>query len=327
MLKFIFVNDPHCSDTAPRSRKDNYRNAILDKIAEVVELGNHESVNAIFWKGDFFHKKDPYQTSHGLVFELMDILKRFSGKQYIVLGNHDFEGGIDTVVRQPIGVLLKSGFLQLVPDDSPGLVFKDEDAHVVITAGHFSYRMKSLDDSYCNCNFIGVDPAALKIRLVHFAPMIPFEKPDWEKIFSTAGWDIMLSGHLHDRVGIVKSKDGKKLWSCCGAISRGSISESDVKRKPCVELLTVGKDNVYTLEYVDLKKVVPAEEVFRIKEYVDKKNKENELEAFANFVDQRVTSGEYVSLEDRIKIDLEGVDPAVGDLIKLYVERAESGLK
>jgi hypothetical protein len=76
--------------------------------------------------------------------------------------------------------------------------------------------------------------------------------------------DFHFNGHVHDDLGEVKV--GKTIIINRGALSRGSLVESNLNRKVMVTLLDTEKK---VLKYIELKSALPANKIFdldRVKE-------------------------------------------------------------
>lgn len=88
-MKLLLVGDFHLADSAPASRKDDYRAAGLRKLDQIVELANSSAVDVVLFLGDIFHRKRPNSVSHYLVNEINVRLGRLFSDPYLLVGNHD----------------------------------------------------------------------------------------------------------------------------------------------------------------------------------------------------------------------------------------------
>ena len=88
MNKFCFFTDSQCNSHTVSSRRDNFEEACLAKIKEIVAVGNANSCD-IFCGGDFIDS--PY-LGHSFIVRLIDTLREFKHTFYLTLGNHDILG-------------------------------------------------------------------------------------------------------------------------------------------------------------------------------------------------------------------------------------------
>ena len=111
-VNLVYSSDWHFSDTPPGRRKDDYRNALLNKIAFIRDIV--EKLNgAGLCGGDVFHHKVPRHAGNSirLIIDLMGALRRFpQGCVYGSVGNHDLSWDrMDSLPRQPLGLLIAVG--------------------------------------------------------------------------------------------------------------------------------------------------------------------------------------------------------------------------
>src|SRR4051794_40172091 len=90
-MRIVVFNDPHFSDRPPVSRRATYRQAILDKLQEIVSFANDYKAEVLACSGDWFISKRPEATSHALQAEIYQRLHEFGGTLVTAIGNHDCE--------------------------------------------------------------------------------------------------------------------------------------------------------------------------------------------------------------------------------------------
>lgn len=88
-MKYMIIGDQHVADRAPSSRKDTYRQDILDKLAWIIEEANRQEVDAVLNLGDVLHVKRADRNSHGLIQELARIFGTSNAPVIVCPGNHD----------------------------------------------------------------------------------------------------------------------------------------------------------------------------------------------------------------------------------------------
>src|SRR5271166_2874959 len=111
-LSFVYTTDWHASDKPIGRRRDNYKEAILDKIRFQAELT--WKVNGIGLSGaDVFHYKKPDHpcNSVSLIIDILRVLRSFpTGTVYGGVGNHDlWFDRMDSLPTQPLGLLMATG--------------------------------------------------------------------------------------------------------------------------------------------------------------------------------------------------------------------------
>ena len=86
---FISIKDVHISDQNPRSRTDNYKESMLDKLIQTGNTCNKLGADAALIAGDLFNLKTPSRNSHNLNQELIRIFQQYKCPIYMIEGNHD----------------------------------------------------------------------------------------------------------------------------------------------------------------------------------------------------------------------------------------------
>ena len=142
---------------------------------------------------------------------------------------------------------------------------------------------------------------------------------DWARLMGRAGH--IVHGHMHDPEGIhgYNVDDRDYLFCNEGALSRGTINESSMMRKPAVTLYhSVGESPVEIFARVEVPHL-PAEKVFRIADKVAEQEQEDRLDAFLESIGR--TTLEAVSVEAVIS-DLrdKGLRPEVLEEVEAIFE-------
>lgn len=260
-------------------------------LAEIVDIARSYAVDAVVFAGDLFHLKQPSRTSHKTVQRMIDVVHSFSCPVYLVIGNHDIQHDrIDSIWEtQPFGVLLKSGARLL-----DGWA-KDLPIYGVPWQQHW--------DRDCSEAFFDFsDPARIDYSplLVTHAPIYPpGQELPWENVPAStiARWmgnfGACYYGHVHDLHGsfIVEGVN----FCNQGALSRGSLHESDLARHPAVTIWRSDPAREQTFERVELLSAPPVEKVFRLAAAAAKSGYADRLEAFLTQVGS--SSVEVTSVE------------------------------
>jgi DNA repair exonuclease SbcCD nuclease subunit len=108
-VKLVWSTDWHLSDSPPGRRRDDYRQALMDKLEFVSKLANELDAPALCG-GDVFHIKNPKSTanSFSLLSELIHKLRTFpTNRVYGAIGNHDLMWDrMDSLGTQPLGLII-----------------------------------------------------------------------------------------------------------------------------------------------------------------------------------------------------------------------------
>lgn len=136
-LNFTYITDLHLSHVPIGRRRDNYRQAIFDKINFVRDLT--EKINGIGLCGaDVFHYKKPDHPSNciSLLAEAWSVFSGFpTGRIYGSVGNHDlFFDRMDSLPTQPLGILMATGVYHNLVETPVLFVNKSQTFGVLVEA-------------------------------------------------------------------------------------------------------------------------------------------------------------------------------------------------
>lgn len=281
-MKYLVINDPHLDVRAPSFRRtDDYLAASLDKLDQIADLCEHLQVDVLCCTGDWFHKKNPQGVPHRLVRALLDWSHRVTDEVgipiYTVLGNHDVQFNDMSQVsveKQPVGCLLTNRKVfwldQTGPQRMGGVLFVGA-----------SFRPALVDDDGNQVEdpeqFRVPDEPGQVVQLTH-ASVVP-EAPVWKpytlvsEVAEISRATICHTGHIHEDLGChrIPRADGSVFyWTNVGSITRGSLSEATIERKPKVLLveMVAGKDPKLTEIVLQHR---PAEEIYDVASYREEK--------------------------------------------------------
>ncbi len=269
---FVFAGDLHVADKAPAGRVDDYMDTILNKLVAIrdicVELGGCKA----FFTGDIFHIKHPNRVSHRLVQELIHLFKSFPNVVHVNPGNHDLgPAGMLSLPSQPLGVLEKAGAVTINlqaryfheggsfwliprPYNAAAEGVQDGEVH----PEHYSITESERAD-------IDDFPAPI-IGLFHASIVGPGDSRPYphftaDAIPSFEEYDLIISGHLHENLGVVPV--GKKtMFANPGSIARTSRNLPSYTRTVGVLAVNITSDGKMHIDEVPLPGVKPALEVF-----------------------------------------------------------------
>lgn len=286
----ILVGDIHLSDRPPASCTDSYTDDILDMLSYVARLEKATKADAVVWAGDVFHHKQPSRTSHATVLKLMKVAQEFQRPPLVVTGNHDITSDrLDSLEKQPLGVLYESGVLQEldgwhealplcgVPWQqrwlSPGTI---EEAFSEWRKRPEYYPPTIEDRSRLPLHGLVVTHAPIYPPTV--ADNVLFELLPLPEVSAAMGnVGSLYYGHIHEPHSSFEV-DGV-TYANMGAISRGSLHEYNLARKIQVAIWTPEHGFVA----VDIPHK-PASEVFRLAEAQEKKEEKMSLDSFLSEV-------------------------------------------
>lgn len=305
MPRYLLVGDIHLADRPPASCTESYTDDLFALLEQTVELEEALQCDATIWAGDVFHVKAASRNSHRLVQRAIDLGTRYR-EWWIAPGNHDLENDrLESLSKQPLGTLYKSG-------------------------------AKMLDRKIGPPNVVGVpwqqdwttfqphELAPDQLVVAH-APLYPaHDRPPHDEYISMEWWarhqraGYVYYGHVHELHGVtpISGTDdtGEYRVTFCnqGALTRGSLAEYDVRRKVAVTVwdpdgMPMFSDGQFgRIELIQK----PAEEVFRMVEIGEDKERRVRLDSFVEQVGgtvvTRVTESSVVEAA-RSKLSPQGV--------------------
>lgn len=319
-VNLTFVTDIHLADRTPGRRRDNYKEAILNKLQYASQLTNKVR-GVCICGGDVFHRKAPSQNSHSLVEASTNVFRSFPGEcVYGVVGNHDFsEDNIETLPKQPLGVLIAAGVYRSITEP---VLFTPRDESIEVMVIGFDYKdtettLEALESVKLHISsFTGY-----KVAVIHQVGR-PGEDGDFfgEKTIgynslTKYGFDIVLWGHDHSRVDL--KKVGNTYHLHYGSLSRASLSTDEVDRPVVVPVISFSKDGIKIVEKEI--PVTPLEACFNVADTVVRKvTKSEDMKMFLDDMEEQVSEVESDEPLEILEVICE--DKVVKDLIKDYCE-------
>ena len=299
-MKLIWRTDIHLSDKQPVSRKDNWKETIFCKIQQVGDLAREHKALAVLDGGDFFDIKSPSRNSHELVREVIDIHKEYPCPVYANVGNHDcVYGDYSFLPQQPLGVLFSSGCFQRLYDEHEITFEKDRVKVRVVGIPYHGVeydmeRFKSIekgDEDYLVC---------IAHVLASEKGGTMFEGEDIVKYsdLTDLAPDVWCFGHWHKNQGITEIADGKWVVNI-GSLSRGSLTQDNLDRIPCMALLEFTKEGI-TLSEIPLV-VEDASEVFDIEKRLQEQVREDTMNELVSSIQERLQNNTGGDLRDSVK--------------------------
>lgn len=302
-MKFLYFADPHLQPKGPPSRKDDYAETILWKLAQISVIAKREKVDQVFCLGDLFHHKDPNRTPPWLLVRTMEVLSTFGPPVFMVMGNHDLQSaGPATVPRQPVGVLIQAGLLyyQEEPYEIDNFLFHP-----------FHHLPKMKDALRHHTPAISAEHKNILLTHADISPTGRFETVAYSEMVNW-GYDYIFYGHMHELLPVHMLMKPKII--CVPAVARGSIPTTDTRTPPAIVIHDTDDDG---FRFIELEHM-PQEDLFRFEEHELKKITKRELEQFVATADSlQLNTTSIASALAQIKGEL---DTGVYSILVEYLE-------
>ena len=328
-MKLLWRTDVHLSDHTPRSRTDNWRKAVIDKLVQVGDIARTIGAVGVIDGGDFFDVKSPSRNSHDLIREVADIHASYPCPVYGNVGNHDcVYGDIDYLHQQPLGVLFSTGVFNRLYDeheanfrvDTEG---PDVDINPLVRVVGIPYHGTKYNMDRFKLTK-GSETYLVAAAHVLASPKggSMFENEDivkYEDLTKLApDVDVWLFGHWHRDQGVTEIAPGKWVVNV-GSLSRGALIQDDLDRKPCaVELDFKPKGITITRHNLKLPEV---DDVFDLDGRQKAEMRETVMEDFVTSLTKSLgTEDDAASLDDVVRGST--VPEAVRERALSYLERA-----
>lgn len=282
--KILTVGDIHLARKPPGRRTDSYMDDVFRKLDRTVEIAHEQKVDAVLWLGDVYHNHRADRVPHELTKAVSVRARAYGVPLYVLVGNHDiYAGDLDgAYVSQPIALLDELPNVTLLRWDP--VQVGEVMIHPVPGVPHIpieEYVERLRDDL--------VDTEQFQLAAVHQSiardgkDSLPFSHVGADELAAAFPWlDLVAYGHLHESYGWY-NVDGLDFVNF-GSVSRGTISEGDIKKKPQVYVLTVdGKKADFELFDLPYR---PADEVFKLEEYLTEKSRREDMEAYVAHIQQ-----------------------------------------
>lgn len=315
-MKILFLTDTHIRANSPKSRKDDFYQAILGKLKWVGEYASSNNIDIIIHGGDWLNRPD---ISYSALKHIYSILNDWKVPIYTVLGNHDIYGyNPETFDRTALSLLVTLGVIKRLSKE-PVII-----DNVSLTGVDSHYRLDKNNDISDYVDVKG-DDDKIKINVVHGF----LARKDWPMVDCTLIQDILhtkaditLTGHEHGGYSIYSY--GSKTFINPGSLARVSASAGDVNKDVKVAIIeTDGLTFNTYLEYLPENVARPSEEVIDRQRLLEENANAKKLEDFAGQL--QFLDGDdldfYNALEKLCERD--GVDRKVIKLAIAKLEEAE----
>lgn len=297
-VNLTFITDLHVSGFPPGRRRDNYKQAIIDKINYAAELTSKVR-GAGLCGGDVFHIKrwKSPANSPEVINDTMEVFSKFpTGCIYGIIGNHDFDHNIDTIMNSPLGILITSGVY--TPLNTEPTRFTTANKEVSVDVFGFDYKNSEETLRALEVFKSGSSPngkSEYSIALIH-----QMGHPGKDGNFfgetsigydslSGCGFDVVLWGHDHSRIE-PKTVDGT-IHLHFGSLSRASLSSDEVDRPVVIPVISFSSEGIKIVEKEI--EVAPLEIAFSTSDKIVKNaDKSEDIKSFLEEMDEQVSEVE-----------------------------------
>jgi exonuclease SbcD len=338
IAKFLITGDIHFRSTNPVARKDIYMDAVLTKIAEIIDMAERYNVNAILVPGDLF---DSASVSIPTIVRLGLALQSAPCPILTIPGNHDtFAHNLESLSRTPYGILKAFDFIRCVHESS--WIFIDSVDGMVSGHGFNNETdhdlMQYAVPEECAQRHEDICRVALSSEheyspfYIHMAHgMLLDRSPGFDmrhtlvsrlaEIPKERQPHVLVCGHYHTGLAIQRVPESRTLVINPGALGRLSAHIEEMERPVQVALLTISgaDESGYSAGYVRLRCAEPGHAVLS-REHIEAAAAKNErLERFLALL---ASEGESKFLEVReIVEDIAAREQLPGEVKKEALRR------
>jgi len=319
-IRFISSSDEHLSDLSPGFRKDDYRDAILNKMEWQGEFARKFRTDGILRGGDLFHVKAANKTTMMSLSRVASVHRGYPCPTYAIVGNHDMaRNDPNSVIRQPIEVLFKSDVLYRLEDE----LFIDGSMSVRVVGVDYSTDL----DYDALCSRIRKKDETYTIAVIHAlaanAPEDKIQKFFSERIFDYRDLvfsgcpDVYIFGHYHKDQGI-SDVHGVKFVNL-GAISRGALTFENLERKPKVCSIVCNSSGISLEEHE-----IPCADAAQVFDLKKKERLDKERTDLDDFIQKFKADASFGGGDIKGKMDVFQKSDYPSELKKLVLEILET---
>ena len=228
--------------------------------------------------------------------------KEYPCPVYANVGNHDcVYGDYQFLPQQPLGVLFSSGCFQRLYDEHEVTFEKDGVKVRVVGVPYHGVeydmeRFKSIkkgDEDWLVC---------IAHVLASEKGGTMFEGEDIVKYSDLTDLDpdVFCFGHWHKNQGIKSISHTRQQWVVnIGSLSRGSLTQDNLDRVPCVALMEFDKEGIHLIE-IPLE-IEDAEEVFDIEKRLQEQVREDTMNQLVSSIQTKLESTQGLDLRSAVK--------------------------
>ena len=315
----VWTTDWHLTDVPPARRQDDYCRAVLAKVDFVRALAERLSGVGVCG-GDVFHHKAPRHAGNSfrLIVDLLNALRRFpQGCVFGSVGNHDISyDRMDTLPRQPLGVLVEAGVYRDL--NRRPVLFESADGATRVSLETFPFA----EGDATVRNILGSGPRQggvdYRVGVVHAyghpggpGSMFGTRTIGYDEL-AGADFDALLWGHDHSRHETVEV--GGVTHVNLGSLARAAFAYDEVERPVVAAVLSFSAEGMaYGEKAVPVK---PLEVAFAAADKaVEKAGESEEIASFFADMDTAVLGMEQVNDPRAVIMELCADDPKLAALL------------
>lgn len=256
-MKFCVVGDMHLTYSAPASRKDDFRQTVPKKLADVHAICEEWEVELLVLLGDVFSSPSPH---FSVLSEFVYFLDALSLPVLSILGNHDVYGWQeDTFFRTALGVLDKIGSV-IVLSTQTRLSFEKDDVCFYVAYPLTNEREELTETVYTTA------PCTVALSHLAITPREVFGEHVQICNFVTTA-DYVFSGHYHPGYMPMTYTPGGTVFCNPGALLRISAIPEEIQRIPTVAIVDSSAPPTPTaVKLVPLASAAAGQDVFEVVE-------------------------------------------------------------
>jgi len=328
MIRLLWRTDVHCRDHTPSSRKDDWVETVCGKLTQVGELATKYGCDAVIDGGDFFDDKLPVRTSHRLVSRLARIHRNYPCPTWANIGNHDLRlSKIDNLPENPLETLYSTGVFQRLYDEHECVIEKEGCKVRIVGVPYHGPRYdlarfkeierKDEDWLICNAHVLASPQGG---EMFKNEDILKYD----ELCDLNPNIDCWNFGHWHKNQGIAKVK-GDKWVVNIGSLTRGSLTEDNIKREPGVCVMGFwpkAKETPPSLEFVKIK-IGDPKDVFDMEKRAKEEARAMTVDAFVESVKQELQASSDKSFGEIV--ETMEIPAEIKERALEYIEAAAEG--
>lgn len=302
-MRILCAGDQHWTTRRPKNRKDDYKNTVLDKLKQELEIAEEEGCSVVIFPGDLF---DTSKENHYLVQDILYELKEHKLTYLVIAGQHDQHFHNPNLDGTALGTLIAADAVRFITDHPTPCIINN----VAFYGASWNEEIPEIT------TLDKLNVLVLHKMIVEEKLWAEQDNHTWANhILIKNKFDLIVSGDNHNQ--FIAKKNGKLLVNM-GSMMRSNISQINHHPAVLVYDTETKEDFIIDLE------VEPFDKVMQIEKATKEKERNEKLESFVQSLKTDETSTkestafDFVSaFKEKITDDLE---PEVVDIINKCLE-------